>query len=357
MDNSKILRSINNNIEYIKKDELPNNLVNIISLNNKLKKFMSKFINKYPNLFAQMISRDEIFKTGGGKVNEMDKIMNLYSNLDNTEVQKRVANIGTTLKEIQIEIDERSSGMKSFVCDMDKFTSKTLRFITITNYMKEKIQNVNAYHSFKFIESDIEQLYVDSSVNETHKKSKIYANFLLDEEAGFMLNKMNILRYVVGSPIFDYHIDSIDDLNKINLEECIDMNDITLNKVCEKNMEKFNGEKKKFNEMKTKYNKFLYNYEHHIILIMTINKNRQEEELYRFIDKDILEEYLRLITDIKQTTPKFYERFEFTMNILIKFVHGVLSVISDSVIDVAMINSITCKCNKTIKAELNYGFT
>ena len=358
MDNSRILRSISNDNKYIQKDELPSNFVNIISLNNKLKTFMSKFINKYPNMFSRMISQDETFKTGGGKENEMDKIMTLYSNLDNTEVQKRVANIGTTLKEIQIEIDERSDGMKSFVYNMNDFTSKTLKFITMIEYMKTKIHNVNAYHSFKFNESDMEQLYVDRNIDQSNQgKSKIYANFLLDEDSGFMLNKMNILRYIVKSPIFDYHIDQVNGANDIKLDECVDMNNITLNKTCEGNVEKFNSEQQKYIDMKRKYNKFLYSYEHHIVLIMTINKNRHEGEIYRFIDKDILEEYLKLINDIKETTPKFYEKFNFTMDILAKFIHGLLSVINDRVIDIAMINSIVCKCNKEIKSELNYGFT
>lgn len=357
MNNLKILNSIKKDMSYVEKNELPNNFINVISLNNDLRSFMAKFINKYPHLFSKMISDDKIFKVGGGKVNDMDKIMSLYSNINKNEIQNRVANIGITLREIQEEIDERTNGIKSFVLNMNQFTSKTLKLISITDDMNKRINDVNEYHSFKFDETDIKQLYIDRNVDTLQLKSKIYNNYLLDEEDSFMLNKMNILKYIVKSPIFNYHIDGVDDFDNMSINDCVDMNDVTLSKTCEGNIETFKSAKASFLTTKEKYKKFLYSYEHHIVLIMTITRDRHEGELYRFIDKSILEEYLKLINDIKETTPKFYERFKFTMNILTKFVHKILSVIDDRVIDTVMINSESYKCDENIKSELNYGFT
>ena len=150
--------------------------------------------------------------------------------------------------------------------------------------------------SFKFSDNDISNVSSNFSDN---RLNNVYVNFLLDDDS-FMNDKLNVLSHDIN-----YSNDSAE-------------------------------------------------YRNHLRFMNYMIKTSKEGEVYRFINKDIIEKNLTIIDSIKADMPSVYSKLVYTMNTLKAFLMRLNEVIGDKTVDAYRVNE--SHSNPNIQS-LRYGIT
>jgi len=174
----EILNDINKSIINIKQNELINNYKDTIYLNNKLEKFIIKYVNKYHHNFLISITSNINYK------NKLNNIICTYQKINKNDIMDRIYLYRNLLNNLELIVNHKQGTVSNNI---------------INNNLIDKI---NTYHNFNFIKmNNLKEIHNDTLDNPNY--CNVYNNFLLDDDKYFMSAKLHTYKYILNSPIFN----------------------------------------------------------------------------------------------------------------------------------------------------------
>ena len=316
-----ILNIIDNEINVITTDELPNNLKNIASLNSDMKTFMKLFVNKHPNLFAQYLI---LGQTGGGtseNAKNISDIMNIYSSIDFEDIKQRVDTINSVSDYLKKQLQKKKDQLNkdNMLLDTDA------KIINATKVLNDAIQNAQRYNTFDFKSEHIQDIIYDYDGSRT---TESYYNYLMDPDNFFIINKLNALQHAANYPLL-----TNGNINKVHIDKT-DINVDILNTYIKAD---------------NKYKELIAEYSHHIKSVISINKSGRHR-LHIFMNKQLLDRYNSIASKIKNL-PSIYAKIPIMIDTIINFTASLSKVIGDKTLNMQKIST----NSDNIKQSLSYG--
>lgn len=315
-----ILNTLDTEINLIKTKELPENLINITSLDSKIKILTNQFVNKHPNLFAQFLGSGQVGGTYD-KSHDMSKIMKVYSNLDTGNINENISTTHSMLEHLRNEIRNK----KNLLNQDGVLLDTTEKVINVTTTMRDIIEKTKNYNIFNFKNEDIRDLISDDKLD----KVESYANYLMNSDNFFMINKLHAIQYILNYPILNINVDKIQiDKSKIDIVDFY-----------------------KYTEAYCEYNKLMNRLLRHVRNVVSLNKSDDKKSLHKLINKQLLQKYNLLATKIRNDTPSIYVKIQIIIDTIINLTESLLNIIGNNTLDIGKINNIHSHNNMS----LNYG--